>query len=174
MRLFKTNHSWGWIDTTCLRCNADVSSSDIPSYNDFDLVEFRYNRAKGGDPARASGGATYLGVVMSSGKVVHPLGLRAHAVDDEDAEEVELFCDDSVSSIHIVSDDGRAPSSTTSGAVVVNAIDTSLICFSQRIVEDRVSNPHGEHAEDVWILSKSVLMRLWKMSDNPSYLSTID
>lgn len=25
--------------------------------------------------------------------------------------------------------------------------------YTQRIVEDRVSNPHGEHAEDVWILS---------------------
>ena len=27
-----------------------------------------------------------------------------------------------------------------------------IVIFMQRIVEDRVSNPHGEHAEDVWIL----------------------
>ena len=28
----------------------------------------------------------------------------------------------------------------------------SDVYWTQRIVEDRVSNPHGEHAEDVWIL----------------------
>lgn len=24
--------------------------------------------------------------------------------------------------------------------------------FTQRIVEDRISNPHGEHAESVWLI----------------------
>jgi hypothetical protein len=28
----------------------------------------------------------------------------------------------------------------------------SDVYWTQRIVEDRISNPHGEHAEDVWIL----------------------
>jgi len=26
------------------------------------------------------------------------------------------------------------------------------VIWTQRIVEDRISNPHGEHAEDVWII----------------------
>jgi hypothetical protein len=25
---------------------------------------------------------------------------------------------------------------------------------SQRIVQDRISNPHGEHAEDIWIVNR--------------------
>ena len=27
------------------------------------------------------------------------------------------------------------------------------VIWTQRIVEDRISNPHGEHAEDVWIVN---------------------
>ena len=78
--------------------------------------------------------------------------------------------DDSFSSIAIVSD----PVGLQSGAVIVGVIDASLCCLSQRMVEDRVSNPHGEHAEDVWVLSKAVLMSLWERSNNPSYISTIN
>ena len=32
--------------------------------------------------------------------------------------------------------------------------------YTQRTIEDRVSNPHGEHAEDVWIMKKNILKKL--------------
>ena len=38
---------------------------------------------------------------------------------------------------------------------VIQIVNDSI--YTQRTIEDRVSNPHGEHAEDVWILKKSVL-----------------
>jgi hypothetical protein len=36
---------------------------------------------------------------------------------------------------------------------VVHVFNDDDIYLTQRIVEDRISNPHGEHAEDVWIIN---------------------
>lgn len=41
---------------------------------------------------------------------------------------------------------------------VVHVFDNNDIYLTQRIVEDRISNPHGEHAEDVWIINVQDLM----------------
>lgn len=179
-----TQHAYRWFDAAALQCISDgivippsSSSADQLTYSDLDLVEYRCtiscNLTREDLSATSAIGDTYLGVITSSKKAVHPLGLRTHSLDDKDTaadKDVELFCDDSFSSIAIVSD----PMGLQSGAVIVGVVDASLCCLSQRIVEDRVSNPHGEHAEDVWVLSKAVLMSLWEKSNNPSYISTIN
>jgi hypothetical protein len=173
-----------WFNTTALKCVFDSivaippssSSAEQLIYTDLDLVEYKYSctlsccltREDLSVCTTSSIGDTYLGVITSSKKAVHPLCLRTHSLDDVD---VELFCDDSVPSIAIVSDPVGLQSN---GALIVGVVDASLCCLSQRIVEDRVSNPHGEHAEDVWVLSKAVLMSLWEKSNNPSYISIIN
>lgn len=40
---------------------------------------------------------------------------------------------------------------------IAHVFDEDKVYLTQRIVEDRVSNPHGEHAEDVYILKISDL-----------------
>jgi hypothetical protein len=45
-----------------------------------------------------------------------------------------------------------------SSVEVVQLIEDAM--YSQRTIEDRVSNPHGEHAEDVWIIRRNVLDEL--------------
>ena len=174
-----TQHAYRWFDAAALQCISDSivippssSSAGQLTYSDLDLVEYRCtvscNLTREDLSATSAIGDTYLGVITSSKKAVHPLCLRTHSLDDVD---VELFCDDSVPSIAIVSDPVGLQSN---GALIVGVVDASLCCLSQRMVEDRVSNPHGEHAEDVWVLSKAVLMSLWERSNNPSYISTIN
>mmetsp|Transcript_7406 Transcript_7406/g.7494 ORF Transcript_7406/g.7494 Transcript_7406/m.7494 type:complete len:168 (+) Transcript_7406:241-744(+) len=51
---------------------------------------------------------------------------------------------------------------------VVHVFDDNDIYLTQRIVEDRISNPHGEHAEDVWIINLRDLM-INKTSDFREY-----
>ena len=157
---YSNKHAYRWLNATALKCISDsivaipTSSSSAGQliYIDLDLVEYKYNcslsccltREDLSVCATSSIGDTYLGVITSSKKAVHPLCLRTHSLNDVD---VELFCDDSVPSIAIVSDPVGLQSN---GALIVGVVDASLCCLSQRIVEDRVSNPHGEHAEDVW------------------------
>lgn len=187
---YSNKHAYRWFNATSLKCISDSIVDTPPSsssaeqliYTDLDLVEYKYSctlsccltREDLSVCATSSIGDTYLGVITSSKKAVHPLCLRTHSLDDDkDAEDVdvELFCDDSVPSIAIVSDPVGLQRNR---ALIVGVVDASLCCLSQRIVEDRVSNPHGEHAEDVWVLSKAVLMSLWEKSNNPSYISTIN
>jgi hypothetical protein len=41
--------------------------------------------------------------------------------------------------------------------------------WTQRLVEDRVSNPHGEHAEDVWIVSINELHELAAKNNDQAF-----
>ena len=49
---------------------------------------------------------------------------------------------------------------------IAHVFDEGKVYLTQRIVEDRVSNPHGEHAEDVYILKLSDLRLDKDISDH--------
>ncbi len=71
--------------------------------------------------------------------------------DDDDAS-VYLFEDDNGSVIPIQN-------------VSISRLVEESVC-TQRIVEDRISNPHGEHAENMWIISKDLFNQLLQ---NPEF-----
>ena len=60
----------------------------------------------------------------------------------EDEKTMELLLDED--------EDPITP--TESDVEILEIIDEDIVSFSNRIVQDRISNPHGEHAEDCWII----------------------
>lgn len=88
-----------------------------------------------------------FGVICPNNKNIFPLGVERSerfsqtigmATNSSQLLKVQLLYDED--SIPILKDDPNLKLL----AVLPHAF------FSQRIVEDRVSNPHGEHAEDFW------------------------
>jgi len=76
---------------------------------------------------------------------IQPLCLREE-VHDNYGHEISLYYNEDVTGIP------------------VNAIEIEYILdnaiYTQRTIEDRIANPHGEHAEDVWIVSTNTLKTL--------------
>ena len=77
-----------------------------------------------------------LGAITEQ-SMVHPLCLRHSSEESEVDGESILFYDEGTDPINI--DDVE----------ILNEVDA---IYTQRVVEDRVSNPHGEHSEDAWIV----------------------
>ena len=97
--------------------------------------------------------------VRSNGNMItiHPLCLRpSDSIDDINTnnnnddyiiipstldynKDIELYYDDSADSITIEVNS-------------INVIRDGVI-LTQRVIEDRISNPHSEHAEDCWIIN---------------------
>ena len=75
-----------------------------------------------------------IGVITDS-KQLHPLCFR-------EASSEELYYDHAQKSLHL-------------SKVRIKNIFENVI-MSQRIVEDRISNPHGEHAEELFILPNGI------------------
>lgn len=86
-----------------------------------------------------------IGVVCPHRKIIYPLCCKEEEVQvDEFKQEIllNLYYDE----ISEPYNTGTTPSVSIVG--VFNDVQ-----YSQRMIEDRVSNPHGEHAEDVWTVS---------------------
>ena len=86
-----------------------------------------------------------IGVVCPHRKIIYPLCCKEEEVQvDEFKQEIllNLYYDE----ISEPCNTGTTPSVSIAG--VFNDVQ-----YSQRMIEDRVSNPHGEHAEDVWTVS---------------------
>lgn len=49
--------------------------------------------------------------------------------------------------------DSGSPSESIPSLDVISCIDHD---YAQRIEQDRISNPHGEHAEEVWEILESL------------------
>lgn len=78
-------------------------------------------------------------VASIEGNKLYPLCIRS---DDSEKEDMITLCyDETAQYLNIDS-------------VNITHVYES-VHYSQRIVEDRISNPHGEHAEDVWIIERS-------------------
>lgn len=77
--------------------------------------------------------------VIGTGGEVFPLSKRSNleSFDTVDDKEVQYVYDEESSPLQ-------------QGSFVTKKVFDEVL-LTQRIVEDRVSNPHGEHAEDVWI-----------------------
>ena len=86
-----------------------------------------------------------LAAVTSSRKTLQPLALRTTSGLDEGGMEIILY-----------EDEEREPFGITE-ADLGDVVDD--VVFTQRCVEDRVSNPHGEHAEDVWLVSNQNIIK---------------
>jgi hypothetical protein len=99
---------------------------------------------------------------------VHPLCLRpSDSIDDINTnnnddyiiipstldynKDLELYYDDSADSISIEVNN-------------INVIRDGVI-LTQRVIEDRISNPHSEHAEDCWIIN----LKAADFSNNDTY-----
>lgn len=78
-----------------------------------------------------------LAAVTYNGKL-QPLYRRESG--DTTSEEILLYADDEQAEMKL----------NDTSIHIVALMDEFQ--YTQRIVEDRISNPHGEHAEDVWIL----------------------
>jgi len=77
---------------------------------------------------------------------IHPLGIKSD--DDEESEEYTILYYDEDSPITTVDDSSDA---------IISILDDNMYTIEQRAIQDRISNPHGEHSEDVFILSKEAL-----------------
>lgn len=66
-------------------------------------------------------------------------------------QKLKLRGDDDNNSFTFHENDDMDPVSYLTVKIIRKFADSDVY-MTQRIVEDRVSNPHGEHAEDVWIL----------------------
>ena len=72
-------------------------------------------------------------------------------VETEDAEDVECYYDHDLDGLK-----------TTGELLACIEHEFEEVSLTQRICEDRIENPHGEHAEDVFILKAAELRRfLW-------------
>lgn len=113
----------------------------------------RYN-----SPGKFSG--HQLGVVtkttaVDGGVTVHPLCVRN---GDEEATETSLKIDkqwiETTDKKELVlyydEDEPKAPLSVLSEDI--QKVYDGEVSYTQRVIEDRISNPHGEHAEDLWLL----------------------
>ena len=100
-----------------------------------DVVE--YSRVPINPTAQMDVPLTSLAAVTCNRKL-QPLYRR----DSDTASDDELF---------LYGDDDEKELVLTDPSITITAVLDDFQ-YTQRIVEDRVSNPHGEHAEDVWIL----------------------
>lgn len=75
------------------------------------------------------------------------LGIRGEQ-SEENQNEIILFVDDV---------DNDSVLSTLDSNEILDVLDSDLYILEQRAIQDRISNPHGEHAEDVIIVQKKVL-----------------
>ena len=96
----------------------------------FEMVETSKLQLKDGVQSIAS---------VTSNRKLQPLYRR----EDREFDEKELI---------LYEDTEEKPISLSDPSIIICEIVVGFL-YTQRIVEDRVSNPHGEHAEDVWILN---------------------
>jgi len=89
-----------------------------------------------------------LGVILKGQSSLHPLALRGEQEEAETEQDV-LF--------GLVDVDDEDASIQLSNVRILGVLEEVLL--SQRAVEDRVHNPHGEHAEDVFIIRRDTLPR---------------
>jgi hypothetical protein len=92
-----------------------------------------------------------LGAISGLNKI-SPLCRRPEEPDAENSPDVMLYYNDDEKEIAL------SDSSLSVEVEVVQVIDD--VVYTQRTIEDRVSNPHGEHAEDVWIIRRAMLEQL--------------
>ena len=76
---------------------------------------------------------------VTSSRKLQPLYRR----EDREFDEKELI---------LYEDTDEEPIPLNDPSIIICEVVVGFL-YTQRIVEDRVSNPHGEHAEDVWILN---------------------
>jgi hypothetical protein len=106
-----------------------------------DVVEFV---VPGGD---SEGDSVYRIGFVDNDKRVYPLCLR------RDSESVNGAQKEGADTCLFVNDDCNSWSLHEIN--VTGVVDE--VTYTQRVVEDRISNPHGEHSEDVWLLSTQKL-----------------
>jgi hypothetical protein len=119
------------------RLNRHASSSnvDVKSLYEGDVIVISHNKV------------VSLAAVTSS-KTLQPLALRQTSRMDE--------LDEGGTEITLYEDEEQEPFALT-GAILGEVVDD--VVFTQRCVEDRISNPHGEHAEDVWLVSNQNIIK---------------
>lgn len=100
--------------------------------------------------------------------ILHPLCVRpSDTINNDDGyiiissssslsyNDLELYYDDSANSIDVNINDNS----------IINVIQDGL-ALTQRVIEDRISNPHSEHSEDCWLLD---LKKACVFADNDKY-----
>ena len=115
--------------------NSILQPVDFESLHEGDVVLFLDSRI---EKSQQYGPTRFLAAITHNKKLQQ---LYRRTDGDSSAVDLYLYGDDDEEPIDV-----RDPSVTLTELV-------DGFQYTQRIVEDRVSNPHGEHAEDVWILS---------------------
>ena len=107
--------------------------------------------------------AAVIKVNKDKSVMLHPLCIRpTEDTDDNDKDfvsisslllsstssnnknkEIELYYDETINSISILFNEYDS---------IINIIRDG-VSLTQRVIEDRISNPHGEHSEDCWLLN---------------------
>lgn len=131
-------------------CNT-VDNSDIIMIKDIfegDIVELKKSK----DIQLAA----VIKVNKDKSIILHPLCIRpSDDIDDNNNDfinisslssnkEIELYYDETINSISILYNEYDNN--------IVNVLRDGVI-LTQRVIEDRISNPHGEHSEDCWLLN---------------------
>lgn len=103
-----------------------------------DIIEYSYSEGK----------ERYLGVMTGRDRL-QPLCLRRPPEASLGPGEATIDAFDMNTTLELFQDEDDEEVSTR-GVMIAGVVEDSF--YSQRIVEDRISNPHGEHAEDVWLV----------------------
>lgn len=119
-----------------LNGEAVLASYDVKSLFEGDVVF--YEMVEPSSELKQKGGLQSIASVTSSRKL-QPLYRR----EDREFDEKELI---------LYEDTDEEPIPLNNPSINICEVVVGFL-YTQRIVEDRVSNPHGEHAEDVWILN---------------------
>jgi hypothetical protein len=119
-----------------LDSQAASASFDCKSLFEGDVVFYETNSQR--SKSQLNDGVQSIASVTSCRKL-QPLYRRG----DREFDESELI---------LYEDTDEEPIPLSDPSIVICEIVDGFL-YTQRIVEDRVSNPHGEHAEDVWILN---------------------
>lgn len=75
-------------------------------------------------------------------------GVRDNDSSDESNDETILYEHDTEPTISINKDN----------ITILYTLNDTI--YTQRCIEDRISNPHGEHAENVWLVAREIMRQL--------------
>ena len=112
-----------------------------------------------GDVIRYS--SCHLGIVTKTRDefvMVHPLCVRNNEVESAAIAMNSLIIDRhwiesniDKKELHLYYDDDELAPFRVKREDIQKVFDGE-VAYTQRVIEDRISNPHGEHAEELWIL----------------------
>jgi hypothetical protein len=141
------------------KSKASLIVHSVPNYVQGDVICFKLPihfypegttilNDKGQNDTYIEDSVIYTLGVVTEGKSIIPLGLRENFMAD--TPNLELYYFEEIDTIPMNS------------VNLVNVVEDAY--YTQRIIENRILNPHGEHAEDIWMINRNDLTSLPRLN----------